>query len=155
LEWLRIIIHLIFFGYFVSALSFHVYAKSRSKASSEQMLAVPEMTEIREQLKQAERSLDAATKGRAWKNMEIFGAEVFKLRKQISEIPGAQVLGTSLNQTLWMEAILLILIRALLLAASALNALRLRDTIYEMAHRNRPAVRHDLARVNFVYDQRD
>jgi hypothetical protein len=138
LEWLRIIIHLIFFGYFVSALSFHVYAKSRSKAASEQMVAAPEKTEIREQLKQAERSLDAATKGRAWKNMEIFGAEVSRLRRLISETPNTQVLGTSLDQTLWMEALLLILLRALLLVSSALNALRLRDQSYEMAHCNRP-----------------
>ncbi|WP_141732368.1 hypothetical protein [Oligoflexus tunisiensis] len=137
LEWLRIIIHLIFFGYFVSALSFHVYAKSRSKAASEQMLTVPELTGIREQLKQAERSLDAATKGRAWRNMEIFGAEVFRLRKLISATPNAQVLGTSLDQTLWIESVLLILLRALLLAASALNALRLRDQVCEMTHGNR------------------
>jgi hypothetical protein len=140
LEWLRIFIHLIFFGYFVSALSFHVYAKSRSKASSEQILAAPETTEIREQLKQAERSLDAATKGRAWKNMEIFGAEVSRLRRLISENPNTQVLGTSLDQTRWMEAILLILLRALLLATSALNVLKLRDLICEMTHRNRPVM---------------
>ncbi|HEY9661122.1 MAG TPA: hypothetical protein V6C65_21935 [Allocoleopsis sp.] len=133
LEWLRIIIHLIFFGYFVSALSFHVYAKSRSKASSVQIFAAPEKAEIREQLKQAERSLDAAIKGRAWKNMEIFGAEVSRLRKLISENPSTQVLGTSLDQTLWMEAILLILLRALLLAASAFNMLRLRDQFFESA----------------------
>lgn len=140
LEWLRIIIHLIFFGYFVSALSFHVYAKSRFKASSEQIFAAPEKTEITEQLKQAERSLDAATKGRAWKNMEIFGAEVSRLRRLISENPNTQVLGTSLDQTLWMEAILLILLRALLLATSALNALKLRDLICEMTNRNRPVL---------------
>jgi hypothetical protein len=131
LEWLRIIIHMIFFGYFVSALSFHVYAESRSKASSQEMFAVPGTTEIREQLKQAERSLDAATKGRAWKNMEIFGAEVSRLRKLGSEIPKAQVLGTSLAQSIWIEAILLILLRALLLAASALNVISLRNQLQE------------------------
>ncbi len=139
LEWLRIIIHLIFFGYFVSALSFHVYAKSRSKAATGPKSAVPEMTEIGDQLKQAERSLDVATKGRAWKNMEIFGAEVSRLRKLISETPKAQVLGTSLDQTLWMEAVLLILLRALLLAASTFNALRLSNQYCELKLRNEPA----------------
>jgi hypothetical protein len=132
LEWLRIIIHLTFFGYFVSALSFHVYAKSRSKASSEPLVTAPEMAEIRTQLKQAEKSLDAATRGRAWKNMEIFGAEVSRLRKLINETPTIQVLGTSLDETLWMEAVLLILLRALLLAASAFNALRLRHQYCEL-----------------------
>ncbi len=136
-DWLRIAIHLIFFGYFVSALSFHVYAKSRIKAASQPSVAVTEITEIGMQLKQAERSLDAATRGRAWKNMEIFGAEVSKLRKQLSERPKAQVLGTSSDQTLWIEAILLILLRALLLAASALNMLRVRVQTYEMTEFNR------------------
>jgi hypothetical protein len=150
LEWLRITIHLIFFGYFVSALSFHVYAKSRAKASSEQILAAPEKTEIREQLKQAERSLDAATKGRAWKNMEIFGDEVSRLRKLISENPNTQVLGTSLDQTLWMEAVLLILMRALLLATSALNVLKLRDLICEITNCNRLVTRYgEYQRGNF------
>lgn len=138
LEWLRIIIHLIFFGYFVSSLSFHIYAKSRSKAASEPLVTAPEMAEIRDQLKQAEKSLDAATRGRAWKNMEIFGAEVSRLRKLISKLPSNQVLGASSDQTLWIEAILLILLRALLLAASALNALNLRNQFIEMAYRNRP-----------------
>ncbi|MDQ3233239.1 MAG: hypothetical protein M3Q07_15590 [Pseudobdellovibrionaceae bacterium] len=136
LEWLRIIIHLIFFGYFVSALSFHVYAKSRSKAASEPLVTAPEMAEIRAQLKQAERSLDAATRGRAWKNMEIFGAEVSTLRKLKNDLPSNQVLGTSSDQTMWAEAFLLILLRALLLSASSLNALRLRDQFLEMARCN-------------------
>jgi hypothetical protein len=137
LDWLRIAINLIFFGYFVSALSFHVYAKSRLKAASQPSVAVTEITEIGMQLKQAERSLDAATRGRAWKNMEIFGAEVSKLRKQLNERPKAQVLGTSSDQTLWIEAILLILLRALLLATSALNMLRVRVQTYEMTEFNR------------------
>jgi hypothetical protein len=131
-EWLRVMIHLIFFGYFVSALSFHVYAKSRSKAASGPLSALPEMTKMGEQLKQAERSLDVATKGRAWKSMEILGAEVSRLRKLISETPKPQALGTSFHQTLWMEAFLLILLRALLLAASAFNALRLRNQYCEL-----------------------
>lgn len=99
----------------------------RSKAVSELSAAVPEMVEIKERLKQAEKSLDVATNGRSWKNMEVFRAEVAKLRKLMGETPKAQVLGTSLEQTLWMQAVLLILLRALLLAASALNALRCRD----------------------------
>jgi hypothetical protein len=132
LEWIRIGVHLIFFIYFVSALSFHVYAKSRTKAASEPTFKLSETTEIKEQLKQAERSLEVATKGRAWKNMEVFGAEVSRLRKEISEAPRDLVLGTSSDQTLWIEAILLILLRALLLAASALNMLRLRDQTSEM-----------------------
>ncbi len=138
-EWLRVMIHLIFFGYFVSALSFHVYAKSRSKAASGPLSALPEMTEMGEQLKQAERSLDVATKGRAWKSMEILGAEVSRLRKLISETPKAQALGTSFHQTLWMEAVLLILLRALLLAASTFNALRLSNQYCELKLRNEPA----------------
>jgi hypothetical protein len=138
LEWIRIGVHLIFFCYFVSALSFHVYAKSRIKAASQPAVTVSETTEIRDQMKQAERSLEVAIKGRAWKSMEIFGAEVSRLRKQSEELPSAQVLGTSPQQALWMEAFLLILIRALLLAASALNALRLRDQICEMERCNRP-----------------
>lgn len=132
LEWLRIIIHLTFVGYFISALSFQVYGKFRSKAASRPVAALTEMTEIGEQLKQAERSLDIATRGRAWKNMEIFGAEVSRLRKLGSDISPAQVLGTSLDQVLWMEAALLILLRALILAASALNALRLRNQLSEI-----------------------
>lgn len=78
-----------FFGYFVSALSFHVYAKSRVKAASQPAVTVSETTEIRDQLKQTEKSLEVATKGRAWKNMEVFGAEVSRLRKLISELPSA------------------------------------------------------------------
>ncbi|HYX33958.1 MAG TPA: hypothetical protein VE954_12655 [Oligoflexus sp.] len=132
-EWLRIMVHLTFFGYFVSALSFHVYAKSRVKAASQPSVTISETTQISEQLKQAERSLDVATKGRAWKNMEIFGAEVSRLRKLKNDLPSNQVLGTSSGQTMWIEAILLILLRALLLAASSLNALRLRDQFLEMA----------------------
>ncbi|HET9236003.1 MAG TPA: hypothetical protein VFO10_02060 [Oligoflexus sp.] len=132
LDWLRIIIHLIFLGYFLSALSFHVYAKSRSKAASGALASVPEITESEDQLKQAERSLDVATKGRAWKSMEIFGAEVSRLRKLSGATPRAQVLGTTSDEAFLMEAVLLILLRALLLAASALNALRLRDQIREM-----------------------
>jgi hypothetical protein len=134
LELLRVLVHLIFFVYFISALSFHVYAKSRIKSALKPGVTVSETTGIGEQLKQAERSLEVATKGRAWKNMEVFGAEVSRLRQQVSEIPRTQVLGTSADQTLWVEAILLILLRALLLAASALNALRLREQIYETTH---------------------
>jgi hypothetical protein len=137
LEWIRIGVHLIFFVYFVSALSFHVYAKSRTKAASKPTVEFSETTEIKEQLKQAERSLEVATNGRAWKNMEVFGAEVSRLRKQISEVPRDLVLGTSSDQTLWIEAILLILLRALLLATSALNMLRLRDQTYEIRQCNR------------------
>lgn len=136
LEWLRIIIHLIFFAYFVSALSFHVYVKSRAKAASMPSLAFSETTVLEDQLKQAERSLEVAIKGRAWKSMEVFGVEISRLRKQIVEIPRTQVLGTSSDQTLWIEAILLILLRALLLAASALNVLKLRDQICEIANRD-------------------
>jgi hypothetical protein len=134
LEWLRILVHLIFFGYFVSALSFHVYAKSQTKAAFQPVVTNTELTEIRDQLKQAERSLQVATSGRAWKNMEILGAEVSRLRRMSNELSSADVLGTSPQQTIWIEAILLVLVRALLLATSALNVLRLRDQIYEMTH---------------------
>jgi hypothetical protein len=144
LEWIRIGVHLIFFVYFISALSFHVYAKSRAKAASEPTFKPSETTEIKEQLKQAERSLEVATKGRAWKSMEVFGAEVSRLRKQISEGPKDLVLGTSSDQTLWIEAILLILLRALLLAASALNMLKLRDQTSEMTQCDGPPLQRKL-----------
>jgi hypothetical protein len=132
LEWLRIIIHLIFFGYFVSALSFHVYAKTRAKAASQPSVTLSEKTEVKEQLKQTQIALQVATKGRAWKTIEILSAETSRLRSQLDSLPTYQVLGASSYQFLGMEAGLLVIMRALLLAASALNMLRLRDQFYNM-----------------------
>jgi hypothetical protein len=61
--------------------------------------------------------------------MEIFGSEVSKLREQIRALPNAEVLSTSSGQILIIEAALLILLRALLMAVSALNTARLRDLL--------------------------
>jgi hypothetical protein len=132
LEWLRVFIHLVFFGYFVSALSFHVYAKTREKAASQPSVTPSEMTEVKEQLKQTQMALQVATKGRAWKTMEILSAETSRLRSRLDGLPNYQVLGASSDQFLGMEVGLLVIMRALLLVASALNMLRLRDQFYDM-----------------------
>jgi hypothetical protein len=56
------------------------------------------MTETGEQLKQAERSFDMATRGQAWKSIEVFGVEISRSRKLSSDISPALVLGTSADQ---------------------------------------------------------
>jgi hypothetical protein len=129
MEWFRIAIYIIFFGYFVGSLAFHVFIGVRAKTSSvsDQIVSSKDKGELENQLNEAKRLLDVATKGRSWKNIELFGKEVAKINDMIRELPKADPLGASNSQVLALEAILLIALRALLMAASALNTIFLRE----------------------------
>jgi hypothetical protein len=129
MEWVRVAIYIIFFGYFVGSLSFHVFIGVRAKTSSvsDQIVSSGDKGELENQLNEAKRLLGVATKGRSWKNMELFGKEVARINDMIRELPKADPLGASNSQVLALEAILLIALRALLMAASALNAIFLRE----------------------------
>lgn len=129
MEWFRIAIYIIFFGYFVGSLSFHVFIGVRAKTSSvsDQIVISKDKGELEKQLNEAKRLLDVATKGRSWKNMELFGKEVARINDMIRELSKADPLGASNSQVLALEAILLIALRALLMAASALNTIFLRE----------------------------
>jgi len=59
--------------------------------------------------------------------MELFGKEVARINDMIRELSKADSLGASNSQVLALEAILLIGLRALLMAASALNTIFLRE----------------------------
>ncbi len=129
MEWIRVAIYIIFFGYFVGSLSFHVFIGVRAKTSSvsDHIASSKNKGELESQLNEAKRLLDVATKGRSWKNMELFGSEVARINDMIRELPNVDPLGASNSQVLALEAILLIALRALLMAASALNTIFLRE----------------------------
>jgi len=132
LEWIRVVSFLAFYGYFVGALSFHVYGKTRITAASQQLpTAGVSKSDLDKDIDDAKRSLEAARKGRSWANIELFGKEVFKLQEMKRNLPEPQFLGTSIEQFLYLEMILLVLLRALLMVAGALNAIRLREQLSE------------------------
>ncbi len=128
LDWVRVGAFALFFLYFVGALFFHVLAESRSQL--EATLNNPMASEkdfIEKELNSARESLKIAEKGRSWKNIEIFGEQVTRLQNLRLEKPKDQTLGFSAEGIVWIQVILLISMRALLMATESLNAIRIRE----------------------------
>lgn len=125
-DWVRILVLLAFFGYFIGASTFHVFANNRASAVSNASL-IEDNSEIRKRLEGARDSLRIAKSGRSWKNMEFFGAEVSKLESNLASIPNEKVLGVTLDHVLIVQTFLLVLLRVLLLAAEVLNVMRIRE----------------------------
>lgn len=94
---------------------------------SVQVVSSADKVELEKQLSDARRSLEISTKGRSWKNIELSGTEVARLQGLIRELPRAKPLGISFDHMLIIEAGLLILLQALLMAVSALNVIKLRQ----------------------------
>ncbi len=106
-DWFRAGAFGFFFLYFVGALSSHVLTESRAQleASLTKSTTVDKGL-IAEKLKSVRETLRIAEKGRSWKNMEVFGAQVTRLHSLILAKPQERALGFSTEVVVWIQIIL-------------------------------------------------
>lgn len=126
---LRCAAYAVLFGYVIGSLGFDIMHNMRQRAQQVQLSPAAlstTMENIQSRLEQAQRSLDAATKGRSWDNMVIFGKQVDELQAQIDDLQSQNLLGFSEAEMIQGSMILIVLLRAVIMIVNSINLHRLK-----------------------------
>jgi hypothetical protein len=117
--------------FMVASSSFHVMSKAWDTAATlpkSETEAVQSLSPATDRALQAmTEALTQATKSRAFNTMGILGTEVSKQISPKSPAPQAQPLGIPRDLVIWVGAVIIIILRTLLEATQAINAIALRN----------------------------
>ncbi|MFW7380177.1 MAG: hypothetical protein ACOH5I_15295 [Oligoflexus sp.] len=132
-DWLRRLAYVLLFLYVIVSLGFDVFHNSRQDFQKFHENS-EDRAELVQQLKQAQDALQAATQGRSWDNMRLFGQQADELRTTLSGLGAETTLGVTESKMIQSSAFLVVLLRGILMIVNSLNVCKLREE-WLKAHR--------------------
>ncbi|HET9236155.1 MAG TPA: hypothetical protein VFO10_02820 [Oligoflexus sp.] len=117
----------IFFCWMIVSQGYSLFYQARSKL--ETIAPSSRLTDLKKREADARSDLEWAKRTKSWQDVKTFSEDLRATQAAIDALPRTEVLGVTNDRAVGMGAALAIVLRALLLAVSVLNAAKIRESL--------------------------